>query len=74
MTNKEAADILRMLLKRYASVPIPRGTSKSIFTTVPLMIIMALNKAIELLEKEPNQRKEVIFVGLQTPKINNPFE
>lgn len=55
MTNKEAADILRMLLKRYASVPIPRGTSKSIFATFPLMIIMALNKAIELLEKEPNQ-------------------
>lgn len=51
MTNKEAADILRMLLKRYASVPIPPRTSKSIYNMIPLTIIMALNKAIELLEK-----------------------
>ena len=51
MTNKEAANILRLILN---NANLPRGSGKTITF---LRYRLALSKAIDLLEKTPDERK-----------------
>lgn len=51
MTNKEAAEVLRDLIDKFAKIPIPRGNSKPSMTYAMLTNIAALSKAVDLLEK-----------------------
>lgn len=54
MTNKEAAEILRDMIKKFSDMPIPRGTSKSSSIEALLTNIAALSIAVDLLEKTPD--------------------
>lgn len=55
MTNKEAAEILRDMIKKFSDMPIPRGASKSLSITEALLTnIAALSMAVDLLEKTPD--------------------
>lgn len=52
MSNKEAANLLRIILN---NAKLPRGSGKTITF---LRYRLALSKAIDLLEKTPNERKK----------------
>lgn len=54
MTNKEAAEVLRDLIVKFAQFPIPRGFSKPTQVEALLNNIAALSKAVDLLEKTPD--------------------
>ena len=54
MTNKEAAEVLRDLIAKFAQFPIPRGFSKPTQVEALLNNIAALSKAVDLLEKTPD--------------------
>lgn len=51
MTNKEAAEILRDMIKKFSNMPILRGTSKLSSVEALLTNIAALSIAVDLLEK-----------------------
>lgn len=54
MTNKEAAEVLRDLIAKFAHTPVPRGNSKPTMIDALLTNIAALSKAVDLLEKTPD--------------------
>lgn len=50
LTDKHYAVILKQILEQYKAIQIPRGCGKSIIPHI--MQIMALNRAIEVLEEK----------------------